>query len=443
MLPTSPDEDGFMTFSELELAAFLHKNTHLQERLWTLIQQQEQWPDPPSLAPCPEKLSQESVTSHWLQGQQPGILIKHFIANVAKEGLTVRQRGKAGYAAAVKLLSLQQIEEHVNELRDKSFVPANYNKKGYVLRGSIKTDGHRLQLLAFKLKELQSVRYKRYKDALLPDRLQSTTGGTDYYLTEVRNVVKTDADVYRYWGCTRAEAGQISYLGIDLGQACVVGACALLPEGKTPKGRRRRKRGKTKRGKRKKGRRGSRRPKQGGKDHGTQQGGNQDKGDRLRFFNLAVKQKAVSQPTFKHRRWMEAQKNDPEQQPSTNNTEAATETSRPSISDIESALPPLHGQGASFAAYVQHRTAHRQTLDEFYNGNNFRYKKHKWDAKRARQEEFRRIADSLLRMVGGSIGARRNGEDKVIIGIGLGKFSSNSKLSSLHESFQTYFVKKV
>jgi len=80
-------------------------------------------------------------------------------------------------------------------------------------------------------------------------------------------------------------------------------------------------------------------------------------------------------------------------------------------------------------------------LESFYNSSNV-IKKHRWNA-RARDQEFRRIADSLLRMVGGSIGRKRADEDKVVIAIGLGQFSSKVRLSSLYESFQSYFVKLV
>ncbi|KAG0064302.1 hypothetical protein BGZ92_005802 [Podila epicladia] len=45
-------------------------------------------------------------------------------------------------------------------------------------------------------------------------------------------------------------------------------------------------------------------------------------------------------------------------------------------------------------------------------------------------------------MVGGSIGAEKKDDDKVIIGIGLGNFKSMSRLLSLHGTFMTYFVKK-
>ncbi|KAF9143837.1 hypothetical protein BGX20_007083, partial [Mortierella sp. AD010] len=71
-----------------------------------------------------------------------------------------------------------------------------------------------------------------------------------------------------------------------------------------------------------------------------------------------------------------------------------------------------------------------------------RFKKHQWDARKARDAEYRIITDRLLSMVGGSIGRQRDEADKVVIGVGLGKFSANTKLSSLHESFQSYFVQK-
>ena len=53
------------------------------------------------------------------------------------------------------------------------------------------------------------------------------------------------------------------------------------------------------------------------------------------------------------------------------------------------------------------------------------------------------MTDALLRMVGGSIGAKKKDEDKVVIGIGLGDFKSKSRLSSLHGTFMAYFVTKV
>ncbi|KAG0368871.1 hypothetical protein BGZ54_000912 [Gamsiella multidivaricata] len=70
-------------------------------------------------------------------------------------------------------------------------------------------------------------------------------------------------------------------------------------------------------------------------------------------------------------------------------------------------------------------------------------KVHKWEARRARDAGCETIASRLLKSVGGSIGCRRKETNKVVIVIGLGQFSSNARLSSLHESFMSYFVQKV
>ncbi len=146
------------------------------------------------------------------------------------------------------------------------------------------------------------------------------------------------------------------------------------------------------------------------------------------FFNLAVKQKAVYQPTIKHRNWTEQERAD---QPGGRN----------SINDIECELPPRRGVGASPSAHLKALEQNQDQLETFYNGKNHKYKKHKWDAQRARAQKYDRMADSLLRVVGGSIGQRREENNKVIIGIGLGKFPSNIRLSSLDRSFLTYVQK--
>ena len=124
--PVSPVEAGFMTFSERELASFFYTDPAMKEPLLSFVR--EHWQR--------SAFSQADITNIWLQGQKPGVLIKRFIAEVAQEKLTARQRGRASVAASVKLLTLQEIEDHVNNLRDRKFVPEKYDEKGYILRGS-------------------------------------------------------------------------------------------------------------------------------------------------------------------------------------------------------------------------------------------------------------------------------------------------------------------
>jgi len=420
-----------MTFTEIELAAFLHKRAELHPILKKLIGRTDQQ----------RRLTQEELTRDWLQVQVPGVLIQRLIAPVDPrtpdgDRLRGRQKKEAGVAAAVKVVEPEELRAHLNTLRGDGFDPRTYQEKGYFLRGSIKTDGYQLQLLAYKVRELSSVKFKRYRDDVLPNRLLTTTAGTSDFLTEVRNVFKTAADVERLLGCTPDETDKVSYLGLDLGQAFVAGAYGLLPQDKSPKiGKRWRHRQQKKRGSRGRRNRGS------GK--GKTKSVCRTRGER--HINLAAKQKAVARPTLRHRTWMEQQKiadlKIPSSQ-STSITEAAV-TESLTIRKIESSLPPLRGANASFADHVEYRKANEAHLDKFYNCKKFRFKKHRHMSKKARALEFHRLADSLLRMVGGSIGEKRKEEDKVVIGIGMGRFTSTSRLSSLHGTFESYFIQKV
>jgi len=345
------------------------------------------------------------------------------LSNIGKEVLV--KKGRRGFKDSTSMMNLTELRGHLQVIQNANFDPKYYKKRGYVHRGSIRTDGFRLQFLVFKLKELQSVRYRRLPAEVLPTRITDTAGGCDYYLTEVRNVVKTPQDVVDLWGCSPDE---IKILGLDLGQACVVGANAILPRKTLPKN-------------------DVVLTKEKAYDPSTdiemkdpccpgkdvEEESSDDKPPApapLIFHNLAVKQKAVYQPTFKHRKWMEEEKNKDRDQ------------GLSSISAIETRLPPQSGAEASLTSYLTGLGAVKNQLDEFYNGNN-RFKRHKWDEERAKEEEYRTITDRLLGIVGGSIGAKKHEDNKVVIGVGLGKFSSKSRLTSLHESFQSYFVQKV
>ncbi|KAF9197385.1 hypothetical protein BGZ49_002208, partial [Haplosporangium sp. Z 27] len=229
-----------------------------------------------------------------------------------------------------------------------------------------------------------SVRFKRLPENKLPSQFTSTLGGLDQYLTEVRDVVKSKDD-----GC---EPQDIKILGLDLGQACVLGASAILPAVNNSKGY---------------------------------------KGDsRPVSHNLAVKQKAVYQPTFKFRRWLEYNKD-----------VAPSDTK--SISEIESDLPAVRGDSSSISNYFEEFGKVEERLREFYDGDKNIVKRHQWDARKARDTEYTKITSRLFKLIGGSIGQKRDVSNKVVIGIGLGEFSSTMRLSSLHQTLLSYFVQKV
>ncbi|KAF9182244.1 hypothetical protein BGZ50_005051 [Haplosporangium sp. Z 11] len=374
LVPMTPSNKPFISFSEIELFILFWKSNVLKKYLQKLIGS-----DDYSIVDAQE----------WFSLQEPEFLVARLLTDAGRGKASQRRKPGAGKSVTAAV--------HLEFIRQPTFNPNTYDSKGYVLRGSIRTDGFCLQLLTFKLKELKSIRYKRLPANVLPPRLTSTVGGTGYYLTEVRNVVKAQQDVTVLWGCRPEE---IKILSLDLGQACVIGASALLPD--EPE--------KPKKGKK------VQRDQDG--DAPTEEPSGTMKSDPRPaiYYNLALKRKAVYQPIFKLR---------PE-----------------SISDIKSRLPPLRGDDANITNYVTELGSAKEQLDAFYN-TDMSVKKHRWDARKAFDAEFAIITDCLLKMVGGAAGWPRDEANKIVIGVGLGKFSTKTRLSSLHTSFQSYFVQKV
>ncbi|KAG0352176.1 hypothetical protein BGZ54_002923, partial [Gamsiella multidivaricata] len=200
LAPMSPPEQPFMSFIERELAAFFWKKELLRVKLQDMAS-----PDYPDIAAS--GLSLADVTSY-IGTKEPGSLIKRLLSDVAKEGLTIRQRGKAGHRAEVKLMSSEQIKQHIDPFCQPLFDPER------------------------KAMSYESARYRRLLNNALPPRITSTKGSTDYFLAKIRNVIKTKEDAAQLWPECRPE--DIITLGVDLGQACVLGASALLPEAARP-----------------------------------------------------------------------------------------------------------------------------------------------------------------------------------------------------------------
>ncbi|KAF9126349.1 hypothetical protein BG015_004706, partial [Linnemannia schmuckeri] len=98
-----------------------------------------------------------------------------------------------------------------------------------------------------------------------------------------------------------------------------------------------------------------------------------------------------------------------------------------SISEIESMLSAWRGADASVFEYLEYLEDVEERLDNYYNGDRMRYKRHDWDATRARNEEFKTIANRPLGPLGSTIGAKRDTENLAVIGVGLGEFDSKNR----------------
>ncbi|KAK3810077.1 MAG: hypothetical protein J3Q66DRAFT_391248 [Benniella sp.] len=374
------NKNPMITISESDLLQLLLKSTKIKTSLEKMVRESENMESK-------AKVTRQKIET-WLGGVPPGTVVSALITDTGNEVKAMRRPGIGkSFCNVTKTMSLQDMSDHIARLQATGFDPNSYSERGYVMTGSIRTNGFKLQVIAWKIRELQSVRYRRLPQELLPPRITSQVGGTDYFMSEIRNVIKTPQDVQDIWGCP---AKDIAIIGIDLGQAYVVGASALLP------------------------------------DSGDQGGEASPKV----YHNLSVNQKAVYQPTFKYRDWLNKVKNKP------------LSESGPSITEIESSMPPLRGDSASLTEYVEYRAEFEQQLTNFYSPDG-KASKNAWDAERAREAEYSLITERLLNMVGGSAGRLRRPEQKVAIGIGLSRFSSHIRLSSLDSSFTSYFVQKV
>lgn len=374
IVPMTTFKLPFFSFTENDLVSIFWENEILKQEILKMVGS--------AFSTRPNK----SDVERWFQDKPSGYLITRLVTDVGRgyRGDGIPSKDYQGYRKSARVMELNQVQDHVNTIRREGFDPRAYDQSGYVLRSTIRTDGFRLQVLGFKMKELNCVKYRRLPETALPPRLTSTLGGTDYYLSEVRNVVRTEQDVVDLWDCAPED---IKILGLDLGQNCVVGAYASIP---------------------------------------SAQGGEQ-----TQFTNLAVKQRALYQPSFRFRHWLEASKN------------KVLDGGEMSISDMESMLPPLRGGDASVTQYVSEEQEFKGSLQTFYDDDHNTFKRHSWDARKAMDGEYDVLCHRLLQMVGGSGGEKRHPTNKVAIAIGLGKFSSNSKLPSLHSRFLSLFVQKV
>ncbi|KAG9063431.1 hypothetical protein KI688_004314 [Linnemannia hyalina] len=357
----------------------------------------------------------------WISGKEPDFLFKYCIADVTPQGLTSRQRRKEGHRAAVKLLSLDQIRNHLDVAKNEWLDPVTHAKKRYVFRGSVKTDGFRIQILAFKLRELQYVRYRRLDDNRLPLRLTSTVGGVDYYLQEIRDVITSKEDVARLWPGVQPE--EIKTLTLDRGQTSIVGAFADIPRTRERMEMARRLTGHIQPWKGSHHFRGTDSILDILNPSSCPHHSFHPRSTINKLPNGVVKDgvsqygsqtKAVYQPTFRLHRWLEDEK------------QATQEGKQETIAEIGGRLLPLKGQVASVVGYVAELK-----------------KCHKWDMKRVRHYEYQLIADRLLGIVGGSVGRPRESSNPVLIGVGLAKFSTRSGLSSLDSNVLSYLIKLV
>ncbi|KAF9149214.1 hypothetical protein BG015_008995 [Linnemannia schmuckeri] len=272
---------------------------------------------------------------NWIRTKRPGFIIKNSVCNIAPQGLSNRQKRKSGHQGSMRLLTLDETRQHIELVRNTT--PTDYQKTGYVAREPIHSDGFRVQILAFKLRERQDTRYKKR---------------VDYFSPEILNIIKTPQDIQRHWPGKTVE--NMRNLTINTGQARVVGAFAYLPKEMAELEEKEVE-------------------KEGsdmdgvvitGQEPGRAPITNLDafwpaQTSTATFLNL-VESKAVYQPVFRFRKWVEDEKR------------MIPEGEESFISDIETRLPALRGPGTSVVNYVAELKQVEDRPKELYAGGDDR-----------------------------------------------------------------------
>ncbi|KAF9324069.1 hypothetical protein BG006_000898 [Podila minutissima] len=178
LCPISSMDNKFVSLSELDLTKVFWKDEELKQLLqrWAHVD----YPSSPV-----DKISLADV-GYWLSSVEPGCLINRLVTDIG--GYSEMERKKK------RNLSKSTSRMSIAASRTIFMVSV---KMILILHRIPPRDmlfGDRSGLMA-SLHELNCVKYRRLPPERLPDRVTTTLGGTDYYLSEVRNVVKSKEDV--------------------------------------------------------------------------------------------------------------------------------------------------------------------------------------------------------------------------------------------------------
>ncbi|KAF9319040.1 hypothetical protein BG006_003062 [Podila minutissima] len=147
----SPHGTKFITLSEDDLVKVFWQN----EDLWQQLQEYVCLSLPTVTQP-----SQADIV-RWLKNLDPGFFINKLLTDIG--GFTEKERKKRNnWSRSAHWMSIDDMMAHISANCHEDFNPkieGSYTKTGYALCDSIKTDGFWLQLLAFKLNELNCVKY--------------------------------------------------------------------------------------------------------------------------------------------------------------------------------------------------------------------------------------------------------------------------------------------
>ncbi|KAF9079219.1 hypothetical protein BGX27_006785, partial [Mortierella sp. AM989] len=146
--PLSPIQQRYVSFGERQLIVLFWKWQSLKQKLVEIIKSDEYFADP-------ETVPAQADAKDWSMTKSPGFILTQFVTDVGRPQ-TAAAKDTQGYRRSARLMDAADIKKHLQDITHPEFDANTYNNHGFVLKGSFKTNGHLIQLTAFKLQELQS-----------------------------------------------------------------------------------------------------------------------------------------------------------------------------------------------------------------------------------------------------------------------------------------------
>ncbi|KAF9427223.1 hypothetical protein BGZ76_002426, partial [Entomortierella beljakovae] len=242
-----------------------------------------------------------------------------------------------------------------------------------------RTDGFQLRLLAY-----DTTVVKRFNATDVAPGRTVPEMGTQRWLTEIRNTFKNvpedvDKTFGHYQHIEQGGREDICIGDVDLGQVVTVAVCVYVPTYNSD-----------------------------------------DFRPSGRFCNLKIKQKALMQPQFRYRKVLEEHKTD-------------------DVRDMEVSILPKKGVSDADLQNYTRSVVNLKGLDDYYNST-FRHRRDTFDMKKARDAEDWIAINTFLGMVKNDSNGNPISPNKVLWVIGLGKFNTGSKLTSLHGTFGSKLI---
>ncbi|KAK3826543.1 MAG: hypothetical protein JOS17DRAFT_804203 [Linnemannia elongata] len=139
----------FVDFGERQLVALFWKWNLLRAKLVDLLKADKFFEDS-TINPS------QIDTMDWSATKPPGFILTQFLTDVGRAvTATVGDKRNRGYRKSTRMMDTAEMISHLQDIDHPDFDATLYTRHGYILKGSIRSNGHLIQVSAFKLQNFR------------------------------------------------------------------------------------------------------------------------------------------------------------------------------------------------------------------------------------------------------------------------------------------------